>query len=107
MALVGSNPTPAARVSPGVRAGEDTAMDVRISSAAAVRAESVQLRGAAAELSLAARRQQRASRKALDEAAAACARARDQRLVGLPSPWSDLRWLPPGRELERVLDVVE
>jgi hypothetical protein len=82
-------------------------VDVRISSAAAVRAESVQLRGTAAELSLAARWQQRASRKALDEAAAACARAHHQRLAGLPSPWSSLRWLPPDRELERVLHVVE
>ena len=60
-----------------------------------------------AKLSLAARRQQRASHKALDEAVAARARARDQRLAGLPSPWSNLRWLPPDRELARVLDVVE
>ena len=82
-------------------------MDVRISSAAAVRAQSVRLRGTATELTLAARRQQRASRRALDEAATTCARTRNQRLAGLPSPWSNLRWLPPDRELERVLDVVE
>jgi hypothetical protein len=90
-----------------VRKGEDTAVDTRISSAAAARAESAQLRETATELSRAARRQQHASRKVLAEATAARARARDQRRAGLPSPWSDLRWLPPDRELERVLLLVE
>jgi hypothetical protein len=72
-------------------------------TAAAVRAESVRLRATAGELSFTARRQKRRLHEALAVSVSACARAREHRIVGLPSPWSDLRWIPPDAELERVL----
>jgi hypothetical protein len=77
------------------------------SSAAIARADAIRLRAHASELTLAARRHQRDARQATAAAATVYECSRAIRRAGLPSPWSSLTWLPPDRELEQILLVVE
>ncbi|HKC77306.1 MAG TPA: hypothetical protein VKB70_02855 [Gaiellaceae bacterium] len=74
-----------------------------IADARAARAEARRLRVEAMSLKLALRRSESCSLERRHKAEVALAQVRDCRALGLPSPWSTVRWLYEDEELEHTL----
>lgn len=77
-----------------------------IEEAVRVRRSAAQARAEALALRAETRLEVQRSLDGRGECDVLCLRARRLRRNGYASPWSDLRWSPPGRDLDGVLELV-
>ncbi len=74
--------------------------------AARIRAEAARSRVASLALRAEVRRQAEECRARISAADRSCLWAQRLRSGGVPTAWSSLRWSPPGRDLDAVLEIV-